>query len=126
MFLHTKLHQSTCMLVFSPFSAPKVFFSNKHYVHVHVCYGFGPIFVGIVFDLSDQLNIKFTLRLRHEVGERDSWLTRMTSPNFEAPGPRISDKYVGVWHVGDVVRCIDLLMQTLNGRVVNRPFTIMM
>ena len=53
--------------------------------------------VGIVFDLSDELNIRFTLRLRHEVGGENSWLTRETTPggliNFDA-GPRIINKYM--------------------------------
>jgi hypothetical protein len=54
------------------------------------------ITVGIVFDDLDDGDgtLEYTLRLRHEVGEDDSWETRQAGPNFQLPGPRIENKSV--------------------------------
>ena len=51
---------------------------------------------GIVFDQLDPINtdIQYTLRLRHEVGEDNTWHTDETTPPVELPGPRVDDKYV--------------------------------
>ena len=52
--------------------------------------------LGIVFDDLDASDgrLEYTLRLRHEVGEDDSWETRDAAPPFQLPGPRITDKLV--------------------------------
>ena len=49
---------------------------------------------GIVFDdLDDSDNrIEYTLRLRHEVGDSDTWETQSAGPGFEMPGPRVDNK----------------------------------
>ena len=52
-----------------------------------------PSSAGIVFDNIEGSHIEYTLRLRHEVGERGSWLTRRTQPQFQPPGPRVTNKY---------------------------------
>ena len=52
--------------------------------------------LGIVFDDLDASDgrLEYTLRLRHEVGEDDSWETRDAGPRFQLPGPRITEKLV--------------------------------
>ena len=51
---------------------------------------------GIVFnDLDGSDNeLEYTIRLRHEVGEDDSWETRDAGQTFQLPGPRITEKSV--------------------------------
>lgn len=39
-------------------------------------------------------DLEYTLRLRHEVGEDDSWETRDAGLNFQLPGPRVTEKSV--------------------------------
>ena len=50
--------------------------------------------IGIVFDDLDPSDgrLEYTLRLRHEVGEEDTWETRSAAPNFQIPGPRVDNK----------------------------------
>ena len=57
---------------------------------------FSDVHVGIVFDDLDDSDdtLEYTLRLRHEVGNDDSWETRQAGPPFQLPGPRIGDKSV--------------------------------
>lgn len=52
-------------------------------------------YVGIVFEELAADDISYKIRLRHEVGFENSWNTDFLGPNFEAPGPRIANKYVG-------------------------------
>lgn len=51
---------------------------------------------GIVFDSinNDTTELEYTLRLRHEVGESDTWYTDLTFPSTQRPGPYVSEKYV--------------------------------
>ncbi len=51
-----------------------------------------PVHVGVVFDDLDGDSIRYTLRLRHEVGSLNTWYTRLTTPAFVVPGPRVEDK----------------------------------
>ena len=53
---------------------------------------------GIYFNDLEGNNLEYTLRLRHEAGEDNSWETRDAAPNFQAPGPRITDKLVCSFH----------------------------
>lgn len=48
------------------------------------------ISLGIVFNNLDGDDIEYTLRLRHEVGSRDTWFTRITAPVFQLAGPRVA------------------------------------
>ena len=48
------------------------------------------ISLGIVFNNLDGDDIEYTLRLRHEVGSRDTWFTRITAPVFQLAGPRVT------------------------------------
>ena len=54
------------------------------------------IISGIVFDDLDGSDgsLEYTLRLRHEVGEEQTWNTDRTGPQFERLGPRIDNKSV--------------------------------
>ena len=52
--------------------------------------------IGIVFDSLEGNSLEYTLRLRHEVGEDNSWETRDSAPNFQPPGPRVTNKSVHV------------------------------
>ena len=51
---------------------------------------------GIVFNNVNRTKndgrLEYTLRLRHEVGEDDSWETREAAPNFQLTGPRVRNK----------------------------------
>ena len=47
---------------------------------------------GIVFDNLDEDEIEYTLRLRHEVGELDTWHTSEAAFWFQTPGARVTDK----------------------------------
>jgi ATP-binding cassette subfamily A (ABC1) protein 3 len=63
---------------------------------------------GIVFDDLDDGDgtLEYTLRLRHEVGEDDSWETRQAGPNFQLPGPRIENNFYlseGFVHLESIV-----------------------
>ena len=51
-------------------------------------------FSGIVFDTIDTKELEYTIRLRHEVGEENSWYTEFTSVEFETGGPRVTEKYI--------------------------------
>ena len=50
--------------------------------------------IGIVFNDLDESDgtLEYTLRLRHEVGEDDTWETRDAAPNFQLAGPRVTNK----------------------------------
>ncbi len=47
---------------------------------------------GIVFENLDGNDLSYKIRLRHEVGNADSWNTDLAGPNFELPGPRIPNR----------------------------------
>ena len=49
---------------------------------------------GIIFNSLHGNELKYTIRLPHEVGRANSWKTVQTSPNFELPGPRRSNLYL--------------------------------
>lgn len=49
---------------------------------------------GIVFEELAGNDISYKIRLRHEVGNQDSWETDEVGPTFESPGPRISNRLV--------------------------------
>ena len=66
----------------SPFNKPSLTLSSL------ICI----LVVGIVFNNLENNDLEYTLRLRHEVGEDQSWETRDATPNFQTPGPRISNK----------------------------------
>ena len=55
------------------------------------------ICTGIVYNELQGNDMKYTLRLRHEVGSLNTWFTRLTSPIFQFPGPRVEDKYVFIY-----------------------------
>ena len=48
------------------------------------------ISLGIVFNNLDGDDIEYTLRLRHEVGSRDTWFTRFAAPVLQPAGPRVT------------------------------------
>ncbi|CAI8053623.1 ATP-binding cassette sub-family A member 3 [Geodia barretti] len=61
---------------------------------------------GIYFNNLESDSLEYTLRLRHEVGEDKSWETRDAAPNFQAPGPRITDNFYlseGFIHLENIV-----------------------
>ena len=47
-----------------------------------------------MFDSLDGTNLEYTLRLRHEVGTRNTWRTRDVADDVQTPGPRVSEKWV--------------------------------
>ena len=47
---------------------------------------------GIVFDNLDGNDLVYTLRLRHEVGEEDTWKTNENAFWFQHPGARVTNK----------------------------------
>ena len=49
------------------------------------------VIVGIVFNNLGS-NVDYTIRLRHEVGQSNSWLTDQAGPTFELPGSRVNPK----------------------------------
>ena len=49
---------------------------------------------GIIFNELYGNELRYTIRLPHEVGRANSWKTIQTSPNFELPGPRRSNLYL--------------------------------
>ena len=50
--------------------------------------------IGVVFESVNASSIKYTLRLRHEVGTDNSWETRRRGTTIQLPGSRVSPKYV--------------------------------
>ncbi len=52
------------------------------------------IHVGVFFDNLNGTDMEYTIRLRHDVGSRDTWQTARTAAAFNSPGPRIDPKYV--------------------------------
>lgn len=52
-----------------------------------------------MFDELDGNEISYRIRLRHEVGNQDSWNTEIAGPRFEPPGPRISNECVVLVHM---------------------------
>ena len=60
--------------------------SEKDFVVVFILL----ISLGIVFNNLDGDDIEYTLRLRHEVGSRDTWFTRFTAPVLQPAGPRVT------------------------------------
>jgi ATP-binding cassette subfamily A (ABC1) protein 3 len=61
---------------------------------------------GIVFNNLESDELEYTLRLRHEVGQDNSWETRDAAPNFQAPGPRITNNFYfseGFIHLESIV-----------------------
>ncbi|CAI7993840.1 ATP-binding cassette sub-family A member 3, partial [Geodia barretti] len=65
---------------------------------------------GIVFNNVNRTKndgrLEYTLRLRHEVGEDDSWETREAAPNFQLTGPRVRNNFYlseGFVHLQNVV-----------------------
>ncbi len=46
---------------------------------------------GIIFNDLNGKELSYTIRLRHEVGQSNSWQTIQNSPNFELPGPRTTN-----------------------------------
>ena len=54
-----------------------------HHVSLHL---------GIVFDSLEGDGLEYTLRLRHEVGEMDTWRTKEAAFWFQRPGARVTDK----------------------------------
>ena len=50
------------------------------------------MYAGVVFDRLEGDGLEYTLRLRHEVGELDTWHTEEASFWFQAPGARVTDK----------------------------------
>jgi hypothetical protein len=82
--------------------APPIVLSGPEYDSLHLptntplgCFIRG---AGIYFNDLESDGLEYTLRLRHEVGEDKSWETRDAAPNFQAPGPRITDKSVHYMH----------------------------
>ncbi len=57
------------------------------------------LFVGIVFNNLSGNDLSYTIRLRHEVGNDNSWETAQSGPNFELPGPRIANSYVLIYTI---------------------------
>ena len=54
----------------------------------------------MVFDsLEAGDGLEYTLRLRHEVGEMDTWHTREASFWFQEPGARVTDKLATLQHI---------------------------
>ena len=49
--------------------------------------------LGVYFDNVNSTELEYTVRLRQEVGSRDSWQTRQTAAVFDLPGPRTNPKY---------------------------------
>lgn len=49
---------------------------------------------GIVFEELEGNDISYKLRLRHEVGQQNSWNTDLVGPAFEIPGPRVRNSYL--------------------------------
>ena len=47
---------------------------------------------GVVFESLEGESLEYTLRLRHEVGESDTWHTREAAFWFQRPGARVIDK----------------------------------
>ena len=47
--------------------------------------------VGIVFNNLGP-NVDYTIRLRHEVGQQNTWFTDEAGPTFEQPGARVNPK----------------------------------
>ena len=60
------------------------------YVYMRMCI----LCSGIVFDDldPDDGHLEYTLRLRHEVGNEDTWETRFAAPAFQPLGPRVDNK----------------------------------
>ena len=50
------------------------------------------MYAGVVFDRLEGDGLEYTLRLRHEVGELDTWHTEEASFWLQAPGARVTDK----------------------------------
>ena len=50
------------------------------------------LLLGIVFDSLEGDDLEYTLRLRHEVGETDTWHTGEAAFWFQYPGARVTDK----------------------------------
>lgn len=48
--------------------------------------------LGIVFDNLESNDLEYTLRLRHEVGGRNTWRTNEVAGEVQSPGPRVSEK----------------------------------
>ena len=66
---------------------------QNNYVASNILYIIPPL-TGIVFDDLDDSDgrIEYTLRLRHEVGEWETWVTQTAGPFFEQLGPRVDNK----------------------------------
>ena len=75
---------------------------------------------GIVFNNLEGDHLEYTLRLRHEVGEDKSWETRDAAPNFQPPGPRVTNKSVSVHNCRGLMVCIDV-----HSVIVNLHFRLM-
>ena len=63
-------------------------------IHMYVCQSPIGVYycIGVVFGDLEGDAMEYTLRLRHEVGESDTWHTRETSFWLQRPGARVSDK----------------------------------
>ena len=49
---------------------------------------------GLVFDNLEGGDLAYTIRLRHEVGNADSWNTERAGGAFQLPGARVQNRYV--------------------------------
>ncbi len=76
---------------------------------------------GIIFNNLHGFEIKFTIRLPHEVGRANSWKTIQTSPNFELPGPRRSNLYLFEGFVQLQKLVGDAIIEWYAG-TINRPY----
>ena len=45
---------------------------------------------GVVFDNLESNAIEYTLRFRHEVGQRNTWFTDVVVSTFQLAGPRVN------------------------------------
>ena len=50
------------------------------------------VLLGIVFDNLSTPDLEYTIRLRHDVGDGNSWFTRFNAPSFQLPGARVTNK----------------------------------
>lgn len=78
--------------------------------------------IGIVFDSLEGDDLEYTLRLRHEVGEIDTWHTSEASFWFQRPGARVTDKWDWGLHVRvplrpTLLRAITCLTSKLRVRI---------
>lgn len=76
--------------------------ANRVPTNISGCFRNG---AGIVFEELTGNDLSYKIRLRHEVGQQDSWRTDLVGPRFTFPGPRIANDYLseGFLHLQQLV-----------------------